>query len=394
MEEDNILLLNEYCFLEIFKHLSLGDLANFKEVYRSVGAVADREFSSRTDGSLYFNKNKGINDIQIIKQFGSSIDHLAFFYDMSDYNNWNEIFSALNLHFKGNLKSLSLLGESAETITEDDVLLIVRILRNIEMLKVGNYGKSCVFPFMLSHCENVKDLKLNFKIDKNHQQTIFQKNKNLLQLEMNMRIKDIDLKTIVDNLMNTRLKYLRIKIWRTTTLDGNIHLLNQLPYLKRLSIHCMDVNANSFLWNGFQPGFQSLKVLCLSWVHLDEAGVVALGTMSRLKVLSLNFCFFRSSHINDFYFESLLFLCGNRSIEHLKYLLRSSFFAGIDEVNFLKLIKKRKDRAAEKCLHLTLEYDIYRKTLLKIPSALLEANQCTIKVIDSNDQNYKYYDLP
>lgn len=51
-QQDRILMLNDNCFLEIFKQLSLLDLANFKNIYGSVGAVTEMAFFRSTRGLL------------------------------------------------------------------------------------------------------------------------------------------------------------------------------------------------------------------------------------------------------------------------------------------------------------------------------------------------------
>lgn len=75
---DVILILNDNCFLQIFKYLSLIDLANFKETYKCRGPVADMEFCRKTRRSFGFCCNRNKNEmIQIMEQFGSSISRLT-----------------------------------------------------------------------------------------------------------------------------------------------------------------------------------------------------------------------------------------------------------------------------------------------------------------------------
>lgn len=385
--EDDILMLNDYCFLAIFKHISTQDLINFKNTYKSVGAAADRDFSRKMVGVVHFEDGIKVGFVlQNIKHFGS-INHLKFSYCLFTREEWKEIFLALQQHCNENLKSLSIRGEAIESIKNDYLLLIACILKNIETLNFFNATRSHVFPSILSHCENVKNVKFSFVIDKKLHKTIFQKNQNLLKLKITSFIEDTDLKMIVDNLMNTRLEELSLHIERTTTFDGNISLLNQLFYLKRLSITCLGADVSSFLRNGFR----SLNVLSLHYVYLSEQSISMLGVMNQLKVLSLNVCSL-ANHSNS-YIESLLVLCGNKNIERLLYLLPSEHLAWIDEANFLKLIAKRRKATVDECLHLSLIPDIYFRTVKEIPSVLLESNEGTINLIDPTDRNYKFCDL-
>lgn len=341
MEDDwTILTLNEYCLLEILKHLSVQDLANFKEAYQSVGTTADREFSRKTRGSLQFNKSKIIDDdIRIIKEFGTSIVSLELSDSLLRGSKWSEIASALQLRLR---------------------------------LKSGYFDQSGIFPFILSHCENLKELELNFNIRKSHYSKIFKVNKSLSMLQLHFWLKDTYLGMIVDSLLTTRLEELSLRIKKTTTIDGNIFLFNRLPYLKRLSVMCSGVNVSSILRNGFQ----SLNVLCLSWVYLDEAGAAMLSRMNQLSVLSLRSC----SLTNIPYVESLLVLCGNGNLQFLTYECFALYLASIDEITFLKLIQKRKESAAERCLHLCLNRAIYDEILEDIPFHLLNANKGYLRI--------------
>lgn len=386
-----ILMLNDDCLLEIFKYLSLHDLANFKEIYRSLGDVVDVQFIRITRGSIYLSCDANTNkNLQIIKQFGSSVRRLTLHYlilrSISWYSpEWSEIFSTINEHCN-NLKSLTV-----TTITQADVRLIANILKNVKRIYLGSYSLDVPLEIVniLSYCENVSSITLYSKINVNLQPKIFQRNQNLLRLELNETIKDSNLKTIVDNLMNSRLEEFYVSVKAITSSDGNLFELLRLNYLKRLCIYCYSLDIGPFLRN--VDAFHSLNVLSLSNAILNGNDVVTLARTTRLKVLKLG-PFSRCATSSSF--ECVLDLCGNKNFEHLIFLCYSHRnIDTMDAAKYLELVEKRNASTAEKCLHLTLNHDIHVACLNSIRSELLEANKGTIKLIDRWDRDYEYYNI-
>lgn len=387
---DGILRLNDHCLLEIFKRISLLDLANFKKIYGQLGAVADIAFFKSTRGLLYFGYEKKIDEnLRIIKGFGPSIDGLIIDYKKLSGRSgtkWSNIFRAINKRCGKTLKEFTLCGEAVRQVTGVHVSLIGNILKNIETLKIGDYAPIELID-NLAYCKNARSITLFCTVDIDLHPTIFRTNKNLLQLKLFKPIHDKHLKTIVDNLMNSRLEELAVMINMTKSSSQNIVQLLRFNYLKRLYIDCCDVNLDFFLLN--LDSSRSLSVLSLSGVRLDEANIATLGRIARLKVLKLKFC----NLVTSSPFESLLILCGNMNIEHL-VLTHAIHLNRIDEENFLAMIETRKASTAKNCLHLTLDYQIYSATLKAISSQLLEANKEQIKFIYELDLNYenKFFD--
>lgn len=386
---DLILMLNDDCFLEIFKYLSLIDLANFKDTYKSLGAVVDMEFTRKTKGSLEFCYPATIPDVlEITKQFGSSIVRLTI-----SSKNWSEIFSAVGVHCTEKLKSLSVIGMGVERIKEADVSLIADVLKNIETLNINVHsrysaflgygdGGSNEFFSILSHCKKAKSIELFHAMGMDLPQTIFQRNTNILMLKMRGWTNACYLKPIVENLMHTPLQELIVKAVDTDSIKGLLELL-RLRNLKRLSVYCGYSNANDFVRN--VDALDSLTRLSLSSVErLDETSIAKLGRMTRLTVLQLIECYF-----NTGFFETLVVLCENENLEHLRFLCQPMDVDAVDKVNFLKLIEKRK--AAENCLHLTIWKPAYIASVEAITPELLESNKGTIKLIDIENCNYEYY---
>lgn len=383
---DGILMLNDDCFLQMFKYLSLFDLANLKKTYSSLAVVADMEFRRKTRGSLSldFDDEEHLDEMFLItKQFGSSVGHLAISYHSFGEPQWSEIFTVICEHYTERLKSLSLSGEALGIIKEDDILLIADILKNIETIEIDTYAFDSLNHFftILSICYNARSIILDFEIDIEIPKTIFQKNKNLVSLKLFTYIKDSDLKQIVENLMNTRLEELFLMIMSPNSIGGNLSEVLQLNYLKRLSVECCYWDFNPFLRN-VNP-FSSLNLLSIRFATLDQESIDILGRISPLKVLQLMEC---SSHL-----ESLLVLCGNKNFEHLRFLCDIMDFGAIGKVKFMKIIESRK--AAGNCLHLTLWYKFHIASLNAIPSEFFEANYDTIKLIDRHNRKYEYCDL-
>lgn len=376
---DSILILNDYCLLEFFKHLSVIDLANLKETYGSrLGAVAEMQFSRITNGFLRFDSEEKMGeDLRIIKQFGPSVSNLAIYY-RSDGTKFCDIFSAISQYCNEKLKSLTLHGQSVRLITKADVLLIVDVLKNIETLKIGNSNSMAESVYILSHCVRAETIISYSNIDIVVHKTIFQRNKNLLKLELHSLIEENDLKAIVDNLMHTRLEALLLNIWKNNSSGENVAQLIRLNHLKRLTIGCGNVDISPFL--RIVDLSNSLNVLSLSLGRLDETNIAALGRIKRLKVLEINFCMLTTKS----HFKSLLVLCGNKNLEQLQFLCHRMDFKYIDGEKLRRMIETRKASTAEKCLFLFLSHKVYTESLNAIPSVLLDSNMATIKLMDSH----------
>lgn len=381
--------------MDILKGLTLEDLSYFKDTYQGADAVANGEFRRRTGGSLYFsNKAESIdlendihNDLEIIELFGSLTDHLEISYNTLGVKKWHEIFAKIYSHCNKKLSSLTIQGNALQLVKKKDVSLIAGILRNIKTLKIGNGRSRCyISPVILALSVNVKEVKLNFEIGKNcYFRTIFHENQKLSKLEFCLPINDRELEMIVDNLQRTRLQDLTIQIWKTNTKDGNISLLSQLPYLKRLSVTCPGVHATSFLHKDF-PSLLSLNMLSLTCIRLDLWSIETLARMCQLEVVRLDLCtLIEISHI-----ECLLALCSNKNLEHLLYFILPEHVTG---VQILELFEERKKEAPEKCLHLVFEERIYTEVLEEIPYEVREANKGTMKLINPDDQEYKFFNL-
>lgn len=384
---DFILMLNDDCLLEIFKDLSLLELANFKEAYGSLGAVAEIQFSRKSSGSLNFDGVRKIDEnLQIIKQFGGSVIDLNIYY-RSGGTKLSDIFAVVSEHCNKNLKTLALCGEAIKLITKSDILLIADVLKNVETLEIGNDISVAESIDILSHCENATSITSYSNIDINVHKTILRKNKNLLKLEWFAPIEESHLKTFVDNLMHNRLEILLLNILKTDLSGENVARLIRFVHLKRLTLFCGNVDISHFLRN--VNSSNSLNVLSLSLGQLDETNIAALRQIKQLNVLKLNFC---SLPTNSF-FDALLALCGNQNFEHLQFLSYRTDFKNIDEQNFQQIIETRNEFRPENCLHLTVRRKIYTASLKAIPSELLEANKATIKLIDEWDRSYEYYNL-
>lgn len=286
---NGILMLNDYCLLELFKYLSLHDLANFKETYRSLGAAVDMAFYRKTRGTLLFAREENMHEaFQIVRQFRTSVTYLTFYY---------------------------------------------KDMRGIRLSKL--------FSVVYKHCNE----KVN-KLEVCGSTTSFSKEGNVLSIQLNSMY------------------------GRYTNID---------PFLRIVD------------------DFNSLNVLRLSDPYLDDTKIAILAQLKRLKVLKLEYgCRMK---INS-YFDSLLALCGNKNLEHIIFLcnLRPSYqdskdIDRINEVNYLRLIKKRKASAAENCLHLTFNCSMYVTSLGAIPFDLIEANDTTLRFIDRHDSTYEYHNL-
>lgn len=384
-------MLNDYCLLEIFKHLSVIDLANFKENYENLGAIVDMEFLRKTSGSFFFGcRHRMDTALQIIRQFGSSITDLTINYHDYYEIEWSEIFSVIKEHCSGQLKALALCGDAVGRIKETDILLIADTLKNVETLELKNLNYelrtnySQDFKNILSRCENARSIALISYIDIDVHPALFQKNKNLSKLKLHGLS---NLEMIVDGLLNTRLEEFSVSSVKEKekSFYENITQLFQLNHLKRLSIDCWYMDVGSFLCH--VDASNSLNVLSLSNIHLDETNIAALGRMSRLKVLKLRYS---CCHTTEMRFESVLVLCGNKNFEHL---ILMCYQEPINEDNFMKLIERRKASTAEKCLNLILMNMLYVQSVKEVPCELVEANRETIKLIDEDDATYEYYTL-
>ncbi|XP_037051716.1 uncharacterized protein LOC119085412 isoform X1 [Bradysia coprophila] len=385
--------LNDYCWLMIFKHLSIGDLANFRASFKDLATVTDMEFNKVTHGSLLFGFDDNENMIEVIKQFGHLIKDLCFDYDKLRGITWKEIFTAMGENCNDNLKKLSLGGRSLLFMKKEDILPIENILKNIETLEFDNDDDSRHrFPkhylHILSHCEKLRELTVIGVIDINLHKTLFENNRNLLKLKWFGPKDSSALKNIVDNLMHTRLEEFAISFMHMTPFMRNFSEFLRLSHLKRLSIDCKFVDLTDFL-SDIDTVDNSLTLLTLSFARLDHKNIGTLGRIKRLKVIKLcDDCIMATTS----YIISLQILCGNRNVEHLLIFCCDKIGA-IDETNFLKIVDIRKRIGAENCLHLTLSRDIYNTSLKAIPSELLEANKDVLKLIDEYDSDYEYNDL-
>lgn len=389
---DGILMLNDHCLLEIFKHLSVIDLANFKEIYASLGTVIDMEFTRKTFGSFFFGcRDRMDAAFQIIKQFGTSINDLTINYHGWYERKWSEIFSVIREHCSESLRALTLCGDAVGLINNTDIPLLVDILKNLETLELKNLNYelrtsySQDFVNILPYCENAKSITIISYIDVDANALTFPANKELHKLKLRG---PTDLKPIVDGLQNVRLGDLTIS-WvnadmSSDSFHASLRQLLRLVHLKRLSIDCWYMDIGPFLLN--LDAFHSLNVLSLTNAELNLDREM-LANMTRLKVLKLRHCCLTT----HFPFESVALLCGQQNFEHLILLC---YREPIDEVNFLKLLKqRRKSGAAERRLHLTLTHSFYEKSIAAIPYELLERNSATLALIDDDDPSYEYYGL-
>lgn len=382
----DILILNDYCLLEIFKHLSVIDLANFKEVCGTV--AADMEFTRMTRGSFFFGcKDKMDNALQIIKQFGELIKDLTINYHAWYEREWSEIFSVINEHCNETLKSLTLCGDAVGLITNADILLIVDVLNNLEALELRNLNYEVRtnytqdFVNILPYCVNAKSIELISYIDIDVKSTLFQSNKVLSKLKLRGLS---DLSAIVDGLMNTQLEEFVVSSIKkdVSSFYENYSQLSRLGNLKRLCIDCWYTDVSPVVLK--MNDFSSLSVLSLSNAELD---LKILKHLTRLKVLKLrNSC----CSTTNFPFESVVLLCG---IEHFEHLILLCYREPIVNSNFLKIIENRKMGTNRNRLHLALMNGVYVETLKSIPFEMLEAHKETIMLIDDNDPNYEYYSL-
>lgn len=377
---NEILMLNDHCLLLIFKHVSLLDLANFKEVCGWLSSATDMEFTTKTRGtlSLEWEENRKIDeDLQIIKQFGEYVERLSVSYSISHEARWSEIFSVINEHCSETLKALVLRG-SAIGVMEAEILMISNILKGVESIELGYFVD---YKNVLTHCKCVKSIQIFSSTDGFDVQNIFLQNENLLQLMWFGRIRSDDFETIVDSLMNGRLEELTLKSTELN-FNENVAQLLRLNYLKRLSIDCHRMDICAFLQN--VDAFNSLNVLSLSFVRLDERVIGILGRITRIKVLKLS-----GLLATDSPFESVLVLCGNRHFEHL---LLFCYAENIDQEKYMRIAKKRIASMPEKSLNLILLHFIYTASLQVIPPELLEAVKETVKFVEF-DRNYEYYNL-
>lgn len=381
-------MLNDHCLLEIFKYLSVVDLANFKENFDVLGAVADMEFSKKTSGSFFFGSRDRMDKaLQIIRQFGSAIKDLTINYHGWYETDWRNIFSTINEHCSDELKALALCGDAVGRINESDIWFIADVLKNVETLELKNLNCevrpmfSHDFVNILRHCENVRSIELTSYIDMEVHASLFRVNKKLSKLKL---LGLSDLKTIIDGLLDaTRLEELTVSSVTDAveSFADNVSHLCRLNHLKRLSIDCCYMDITPFLRT--LNAANALNILSLSNAELD---IATLAQLTRLKVLKLRHCCLTTKLL----FDSVLDLCGNKNFEHLILLC---YHEPIDEMNFLKLVEKRKASMAEQPLCLTLKNCFYVQTLKAIPSELLVANEETIRLIDEDDPNYEYYAL-
>lgn len=388
---DGILMLNDHCLLEIFKHLSLIDLANFKEIFTTVGSVVDMEFSKQTLGSFFFGcRDRMDTSFQIIKQFGTSINELTINYHGWYERKWSEIFTIIREHCSESLTALTLCGDAVGLINDADIFLIVDILKNLETLELKNLNYELRtnhtqdFVNILPHCDHAKSITIISYIDLDANAITFQCNKELRKVKLRG---PTDLKAIVDDLANVPLEELTIS-WVNANMSPDFFLQNlcqllRLVHLKSLTIDCWYMDIGPFLLN--IDSFHSLNVLSLTNAELN-LDLQMLARMKRLKVLKLRQCCLAT----QFPFESVALLCGQPNFEHLILLC---YREPIDEVNFLKLVEQRQKSAAERRLYLTLTNIFYDKTISIIPNELLEENRATLTLIDDNDSTYEYYAL-
>lgn len=364
---DHILMLNGFCFLKIFKHLSTYALANFKEAYGSVGAVVDMEFTRRTRGSLDFEweEEECIDaDLQLIRQFGPTLKCLEICYGSSSSTKWSRILSVIGKNCSEKLENFTLSG-NMWYIENADALLIAGILKNVTKLTLRNsyYSRNEVphdFIGILSHCEKATSISLHSLGGIDVHKTMFQTNKNLQDLELIGPIRDGGVKIIVDNLTNAPLRYF-------LRFGGNFFRIYRFNVLKHCAIDCSFVNLNSFLRD--VNAFHSLNVLTLIRARLDERNISTLRRMAKLKVLELV--------LTESRFKSLLDLCGNKNLEQLIIFFYREV---VTEEKYLRAIEIRKASKAEKCLHLTLRPQVYDEAIRVLPSELLKANEKTIKL--------------
>lgn len=350
---DEILMLNDHCFLEVFKHLSVHDLANFAEAYGSVATVVGMEFNRKTGGSLLFDSEVKIDDVlQIIKQFGPSVQSLRIICDrLMDRTKWNEIFSIINEHCNDKLKLLDISGKATRFITIDDSLLIVDLGKKIETLNIGNHISILESIEILSRCITATSMTTFTPIHIDQHDSILQIKGKQLRLQLCERMDERDLKKIGNDLVHTRLKALCLNLSMTTS----------------------SIVLPLFLQN--VVAFNSLISLIIVMAPLDEASVAALGRLKQLKALKLTFC--RWTTYSSI--ESLIVLCGNQNLENLTIVCASLDFT-IDVPLFQRMIETRKASSA-RCLNLILSYRIYTASIKAIPPNVLKWNKATIILI-------------
>lgn len=378
-----IMMLNDYCLLEIFQYLSVLDLANFKSICADIGAIADREFDKKTRGSLDFDYDHSMADVlQIIGQFGQFVRDLSITCNSLGDTKWNDIFTAIKKHCKQTLRKLGLRGDALVYMTAADVSLIADVLKNVETLDLV---ANVVYPqeLLLAQCENVKSVTLLSETDVNLDPTIFQNNKHLQQLTLCGRSKDSDVRTLINNVMNTRLEELYLKLTGRHFYEGPMELirlkyLKRLKHLKRLTIYsCFNVGISPLL-QSVNTSLDSLTALTLMNAQLNGNDIESLGRLTRVTYLKLGFCTMAA----NIHFDALLILCGNK---HFERLVLACYKIVVNKANFSRLIQKRKASAAVNCLHVTLNRSIYTASLEATPAALFAANADTIKLMDHNN---------
>lgn len=367
-----ILMLNDYCFHQIFKHLSLIDLANVKEAYDSLGVLADMEFSRKTGRSFQLLCNENVDDaLTVMKQFGSSVHRLKINYSSVCDASWSEILTVVKEHCNGTLQKLSLVGDGLRLIKKDRILIIADILKNIKRIRLST--STMVYPLIdaLSHCENAEVISVRAIHQIDLPDSIFQNNKNLVELRWKVRPTDENIRIMVDNLLNNQ-RFERLVLGQGNTFN-NISELLRLNRLTSLSLSSFglppmqtDSNRGLFLQNF--DNSSSLSELNFTRIFLSEAEFVTLSQLNQLKVLGLFWCGLR--------FESLLILCTNNNFERILVRDGGHVFK-MDESKFLELIGERKSSNPKNCLHLRWDEPQHA-----IPIQCLEANKETIKLIE------------
>lgn len=386
-------MLNDFCLLKVFKHLSINDLANFKEAFEDRAPIVDMEFSSMTNGSLDFGFNDNENIIETIKQFGPLVKKLSIYYDKLRRTTWEDIFSAIKDHCNENLKDLSLNGRSIRSIKEDKIPIIAKVLKNLETLELEDEEDTQhrfykEYVEIVSYCFNIHTLTFTSIVDINQHPTLFLDNIRLSKLKWCGPKDDGSLEMIVDNLMMTELKELVISFMEMTQGNGNFSEFLRLRCLKRLSIDCKFVDIRSFL-SDIDVVPNSLNLLTLSFALLDHENIETLGRTKQLNILKLcEDCVL----VTNSWIAPLLTLCRNKSFEHL-LIFCCGTGAAMDKKNFLEIVEARKSSGSEKCLHLALSHSVFDASVKAIPAELLEQNKSILKLIDERDNDYEYNNL-
>lgn len=442
---ENILILNDYCWFEIFEKLRIIDWCALRGTCKRLRSIADCCFEKKLKKNFEFNAAHILDDQygmlsleegqRFMQNFGQFLTNLVLHLEnfVPFGIDFNKIIEMVSTHCTS-LKSLKLVKMefSDETIVKCD-----RLFSNLDRLVIDKcLDDNATFSTCVRHCRQLKELELIrlFNIEGNclaqtfpHMESLSIKSCDNFNYEFikEFIVNNVQLKRLkfigsnfitdevfadmADNLVNLDTLGLRT-VHFSNLVNENLMQLLKLKQLKKLEINCSLHGINPFL-NGLVAN-NKMESLHLSSFEITDGTAAILSLMKTLTVLKFTSTPSIDKAVCELLAKSLPALtelhvmeCSSTSFDEIQEFLNNSksvrklVYLHEDEdpsmtkEQFLAIVASQPKDTNQPAIRIYLDYFDYRNIrdqfLWSGDSALFAEHEGVVKLLPLDDEDDK-----